>query len=157
MTSCPSAARKSWGEWEHLSVPAAMQSTNLTINPKYQAIFKHASQDRSFLDQFVHSDEVFWPEALSVPTNIGPLATATASTQNTATGQLASSAIDTYTDGSPSGDESHEWVTVAEGAGAWLKLTWPAPVWIDHIVLYDRPNTGDQITEPRWPSATAAT
>jgi len=142
----PVSGAQSWSEWEHLPVPAAMRSTNLGTNPKYQAIAKHASQDRSFLYQFVHSDEIFWPETLSVPTNIAPLATATASTQNTVTGQLASSAVDGYTDGSPGGDESHEWATVAEGVGAWLTLTWQAPVWIDHIVLYDRPNSADQIT-----------
>ena len=32
------------------------------------------------------------------------------------------------------------------GAGSWLKLTWTTPQTFDTIVLYDRPNTNDQIT-----------
>ena len=39
-----------------------------------------------------------------------------------------------------------EWATVSGGAGSWLKLTWSSPQTIDTIVLYDRPNTSDQIT-----------
>ena len=72
-------------------------------------------------------------------------ATATASTQNTGDGQTAAKAID----GSPLGypvDYSHEWVTVREGAGAWIQLTWDNAVSLDRVVLYDRPNLSDQIT-----------
>ena len=72
-------------------------------------------------------------------------ATATASTQNTADGQTAAKAID----GSPLGypvDYSREWVTVRQGAGAWIQLTWSAAVTLNRVVLYDRPNASDQIT-----------
>jgi hypothetical protein len=79
-------------------------------------------------------------------TNIAQLATATASTQNTVTGQLASKAIDGYIDGYP-GDYTREWATVGQRAGAWIQLTWPAPGYIvDRVVLYDRINSDDQIT-----------
>jgi len=30
--------------------------------------------------------------------------------------------------------------------GSWLKLTWSAPYAISSVVLFDRPNTDDQIT-----------
>ena len=72
-------------------------------------------------------------------------ATATASTQNTADGQTAAKAID----GSPLGypvDYSREWASVRQGAGAWIQLTWSVGVTLDRVVLYDRPNTTDQIT-----------
>ena len=39
-----------------------------------------------------------------------------------------------------------EQATSGKGAGAWLKLAWTSPVVISRIVLYDRPNSNDQIT-----------
>ena len=74
----PASGPQSWGTWEHLPVPAAMQSTNLATNPKVVAIDKHASQGGTgdFLGQFVHSDEIFWPEQLGVAANRAPTAVA---------------------------------------------------------------------------------
>ena len=144
----PASGPQSWSTWEHLSVPTAMRSTNENTNPKIQAIAKHVSQGGTddFLGQFVHSDEIFWPETLTLPANIGPLATATASSASP--DQTADKAIDGVVDGSGGspGDYSKEWASNHEKTGAWLTSTWPAPVWIDHIVLYDRPNANDQIT-----------
>ena len=76
--------------------------------------------------------------------NVARLATATASTE--AAGQPASSAIDGFTDGYPLGNATHEWSTAHERAGAWLNLAWSSAQTIDRIVLYDRPNSNDQIT-----------
>ena len=77
--------------------------------------------------------------------NVAPGATVTASSQNTATGQLATKAVDGVADGYP-GDYTREWATNGGGVGSWLQLTWSQPQTLDHVVLYDRPNTGDQIT-----------
>ena len=76
--------------------------------------------------------------------NIASLATVTASSENTATGQLAVKAVDGVADGYP-GDYTKEWATLNEKSGAWLQLTWSSAYLVDRIVLYDRPNTGDQI------------
>ena len=76
--------------------------------------------------------------------NIAPLAAVTASSQNTSTGQLASKAVDGVADGYP-GDYTREWATVGQGAGAWIKLTWSTPYTVDRVVLYDRPNSNDQV------------
>ena len=76
--------------------------------------------------------------------NVAGLAIATASTA--AAGQPASSAIDGFTDGYPLGNATHEWSTAHERAGAWLNLAWSSAQTIDRIVLYDRPNSNDQIT-----------
>jgi hypothetical protein len=72
-------------------------------------------------------------------------ATATASSQSTSTGQLASSAIDNVISGYPT-DTSAEWATNAGGVGSWLELTWPSSYTINNVVLFDCPNTDDQIT-----------
>ena len=53
-------------------------------------------------------------QAAATDTNIAALATATASSQNTSTGQLASKAIDGVIDGYP-GDYTNEWATVGQG------------------------------------------
>jgi LmbE family N-acetylglucosaminyl deacetylase len=77
--------------------------------------------------------------------DLAMLATATASSQNTSTSQTADKAIDGVIDGYP-GDYTKEWATVGGGAGSWLKLTWNSAQTFDTIVLYDRPNSDDQIT-----------
>jgi len=54
-------------------------------------------------------------------------------------------AIDGVIDGYP-GDFTKEWATQGGGAGSWLKLTWSSPQTVNKVVLYDRPNTQDQVT-----------
>jgi LmbE family N-acetylglucosaminyl deacetylase len=83
--------------------------------------------------------------ASGADTNVALVATATASSQNTSTGQLASSAIDGVISGYPN-DDTAEWATVSGGVGSWLLLTWATSYTLDHVVLYDRPNLNDQIT-----------
>jgi hypothetical protein len=82
---------------------------------------------------------------MSTGSNIAPLATVTASSQNVATGQLAIKAVDGIVDGYP-GDYTREWATNGERAGAWITLSWSAPYVVDQIVLHDRPNANDQVT-----------
>jgi hypothetical protein len=84
-------------------------------------------------------------QAAATDANIAAQATVTASSQTTGTGQLATKAVDGVIDGWP-GDYTREWATSGKGAGAWLKLAWTSPVVISRIVLYDRPNSNDQIT-----------
>jgi hypothetical protein len=83
--------------------------------------------------------------ATFIPTNVAPLAVATASSEAARYGQTAAKAIDGVADGYP-GDHTKEWVTSGQRVGAWIQLTWSAARTIDRIVLHDRPNTGDQIT-----------
>jgi PKD repeat protein len=76
--------------------------------------------------------------------NIALLAEVTASSENTSTGQLAVKAVDGVADGYP-GDYTKEWATLKEKSGAWIHLAWSSAYLVDRIILYDRPNTGDQI------------
>ena len=150
MTEPPDLASTTlvWGDHESLPVPADMQSTDPTVNRKIEAINEDQNQGGTagFLGRFVHSDEIFWPETLSLPDgDIAPLATATASSQSIWTHQTADRAIDGVVDGYP-GDYTKEWVTSGEGAGAWLKLTWPEAVTVSRIVLHNRLDLDDQIT-----------
>jgi hypothetical protein len=82
---------------------------------------------------------------VGAPTNVALLAAATASSQNTSTGQLASSAIDGVISGYPNNNTA-EWATNGTGVGSWLRLTWPTSYTINKVVLFDRPNLNDQIT-----------
>lgn len=41
------------------------------------------------------------------------------------------------------GNSSAEWASNGELAGAWLLLTWPLPVSIKTVIMYDRPNWSD--------------
>jgi len=83
--------------------------------------------------------------AAATATNVAAVATVSASSQTASTGQFAVKAVDGVVAGYP-GDYTKEWATYGGRAGSWLKLAWPNPVMINKIVLYDRPNTNDQIT-----------
>jgi LmbE family N-acetylglucosaminyl deacetylase len=78
-------------------------------------------------------------------TNVAGKATATASSENAWDGQTAAKAIDGVISGYP-GDPTTEWATSGAGAGSWLQLTWPGPVQLNAVSLFDRPNLGDQVT-----------
>jgi len=74
--------------------------------------------------------------------NIAPLATFTASSQRTGSG--AAKVADGIVDGYP-GDETREWVTQGEGVGAWIQMNWSSPRTVGRVVIYDRPNSNDQM------------
>jgi hypothetical protein len=77
-------------------------------------------------------------------TNLAESATVLVSSEETSAGQSGSKAIDGLVDGSPN-DSQTEWVTRGEREGAWIKLTWSAPVRVWEVVLHDRPNPADNI------------
>ena len=100
----------------------------------------------------VHDGQIYsFPDTVAVSvlstsnySNVAPLATVTASSQNSSTGQLAAKAIDGVIGGCP-GNCSAEWASVAQLAGAWLNLSWPQSYIVNKIVLYDMPNLNEQI------------
>ena len=137
--------------WSQTSGPAVTLSSTTAVNPTFTAGAAGSSVTLSLVvrDGAVNSPAdtvtVSVPASGSANVAVTLAATATASTENAADDQTAAKAID----GSPLGypvDYSREWVTNREGAGAWLQLSWTNPVTLDHVVLYDRPNLGDQIT-----------
>jgi len=80
-----------------------------------------------------------------VPTseqNIALLAKASAS--SAANGQGPDKAIDNKIDGYP-GDAYAEWASAGTKVGTTFTLTWSSMYTVDTIVLYDRPNSNDQI------------
>jgi LmbE family N-acetylglucosaminyl deacetylase len=91
--------------------------------------------------QYVAATETVSPEE----TNVAPLATATASSQAAAFGQTASKAIDGKIDGYP-GNYEAEWATEGGKVGSTLTLKWSKSYSLDRVVLFDRPNSSDQIT-----------
>lgn len=129
-----------WGARESVRVPLAMQATSLASNPKFLAIQEHGGW--SYLNYFVHRDEVFWVDTVSA--NLASAAAVTASSERAANAQEAVKAVDGAAAGAPV-SPTREWVTNRGKAGSWLRLVWPSPVVIKRIVLYDRPNTTDQI------------
>lgn len=78
--------------------------------------------------------------------NVAGLARVTASSANAATGQAASQACDGWVAGFPD-DHTHEWATTGGGAGSWLTLTWATPHTVRGVVLHDRPNEDDHVTQ----------
>ena len=75
--------------------------------------------------------------------DVALLAAAAASSE--APEQGAENAIDGVVSGYPVNPYA-EWSSEGEKAGAWLKLAWTKSYTLDHVVLYDRPNTDDQVT-----------
>jgi LmbE family N-acetylglucosaminyl deacetylase len=80
-----------------------------------------------------------------VAPNLATSAAVTVSSESVSTQQQGIKAIDGIVDGSP-GDYTKEWATNGQLAGAWLRLTWSAPVTTTQVVLYDRPNPTDNVT-----------
>ena len=135
-------------KWTQTSGPAVTLSDPTSVKPTFTA----PSNATSLAFQLVVTDgsQTSDPSSVTITVkdqeaNIAPQASATASSQNTSTGQTAAKAIDGVIDGYP-GDYTKEWATVGGGAGSWLKLTWTSPQTISKVVLYDRPNANDQVT-----------
>ena len=136
----------SWSQIESVPVPAPMQDPNQATNFKANIIASYKSQDGSdrnaYLYAFVKKNEFFWIRDFS--TNLAGLATVSESTQSPGSGQLGTSAVDGFIEGFP-GYAPWEWVTQGELAGAWINLTWPSPVTISQVVLYNRQDWVDQV------------
>jgi hypothetical protein len=60
-------------------------------------------------------------------------------------GYRGEAAIDGIVAGFPN-DNSKEWASKGEKAGAWIKLSWDSPKKIDRVLLFDRPYGPDQVT-----------
>ncbi|KAM0752192.1 hypothetical protein T439DRAFT_312308 [Meredithblackwellia eburnea MCA 4105] len=81
--------------------------------------------------------------------NLAYSASITASSQDSNDGSLAVRAIDGQIGGytaDGTGDQTLEWSSDHQGAGATLTLTWTSTVKISKVTLYDRPNLDDQVT-----------
>jgi LmbE family N-acetylglucosaminyl deacetylase len=140
--------------WVQKSGSSVQLQNPATSSPNFTAPVS-VPQNNTLSFELVISDGVYTsvPDSVSVivqgtqpsQINIAPLATVTASSQNTQTGQTAAKAVDGVIDGYP-GDYTREWATVGQKAGAWLKLAWSAPYTVSSVILYDRPNLNDNIT-----------
>ena len=141
--------------WRQIAGPSVTLSSTTAASPTFTAPTVPA--DVALVFELVVSDATFssLPDAVTVyvhsstppPTygpNLAPQASITASSQRLATGQTAAKVADGVADGYPN-SPANEWVTANEGAGAWIQMTWPAPVTVAKIVLYDRPNLSDQL------------
>ncbi|GAA5913245.1 hypothetical protein JCM8208_003245 [Rhodotorula glutinis] len=114
LTACASRGEASWLQREY-AVTSALATKSSTSSPQTPVVVP------------------------STP-NLAPLAVATSSSNEA--GSIPFAAIDGVIAGYP-GNESAEWASDHQGAGAWLKLTWNQPVSISTVVLYDRPNSAD--------------
>ena len=133
-------------QWTQTGGPAVTLSSSSAVKPT----FTSPSGATTLTFQLVVSDggQTSQPDSVTISVttpNIAPAATVTASSDNPSTGQTAAKAVDGVIDGYP-GDYTKEWATVGGGVGSWLKLTWTGAYTINKVVLYDRPNLGDQIT-----------
>ncbi len=144
----------SWGAIESIPVPTQMQSSDPTVNLKYQVINQYQSQfpSASGLFSYAKSNEFFWTKDFH--TNLALSATVSVSSENASTGQLGIKAIDAIVDGYSAltlpapigpGDYTKEWATVGQLGGAWIKLTWNSPVTVSKVVLHDRRNPVDNV------------
>ena len=114
---------------------------NELLNPRNGVILTArltVSGRRVDTSQPVFFAKPYWP----FRDNLAPQARATASSSMAS--QPPSAAIDGIVDGIP-GDQSREWASRQEKAGAWLKLEWPQPVEVGRILLFDRPNYADHV------------
>jgi hypothetical protein len=77
------------------------------------------------------------------------IAVSSATASSNAFGQGAVHAVDGWENGykdDGTGNYEQEWASNGQGVGAWLNLAWASPITFNQIVLFDRPNAGDQVT-----------
>jgi alpha-glucosidase (family GH31 glycosyl hydrolase) len=118
-----------------VSGPAILRRGHLIVPPA-QVTFAVGGQK-------IRQPDVLLPiNDLLGPSNVAATATVTAS--GSEGGYTAEGSVDGIVGGYP-GDKSQEWSAGAT-IGAWLRLDWNTPQTVDRIVLYDRPNTVDQVT-----------
>ena len=129
-------------------MPGASTTVTVSINNNANALPVGVYNDTvTFINSTNGTGNTSRGVSLSVAlqaTNIAPLASATASSEASQYGQTAAKAIDGVIAGYP-GDYTREWATNGQGVGARLSLNWPAPYTVNQIVLYDRPNSSDNI------------
>jgi hypothetical protein len=136
--------------WTQTAGPAVTLSSSTAAKPSFTAPAGATSLTFSLVvsdgkASSAPSSVVVTVQAPAGLVNVASLATVTASSQTTSTGQLAIKAVDGIISGYP-GDYTKEWATNGGKAGSWLKLVWATPQTVSKIVLYDRPNLNDQIT-----------
>jgi LmbE family N-acetylglucosaminyl deacetylase len=142
-------------QWQQTGGTSVQLSSSTAMNPTFTAPTGLAQNEHLVFQLIVNDGQLTSiPDSViitvqtgsppPVTENIAPLATVTASSETPASGQLAIKAVDGVADGYP-GDYTREWVTQHEGVGAWLNLAWSTSYTVNRVVLYDRPNTEDQI------------
>lgn len=128
---------------ESVTVPGGATSASFTVSTgdvsAPTVVVISAAFPRGTLEASVTVTPVF--------VNLAQLAAVTVSSENVSSGQLGTKAVDGIADGiaGPGGDYTREWATLGELAGAWIQLTWRAPVTVDEVRLYDRPNLTDHV------------
>jgi LmbE family N-acetylglucosaminyl deacetylase/mannose/fructose/N-acetylgalactosamine-specific phosphotransferase system component IIB len=135
-------------KWTQTGGPSVTLSSSTGVKPTFAA--PSAASTLTFQLVVTDGSQTSAPSTVTVTvtpasTDLALASSVTASSQNTSTGQTAAKAIDGVIDGYP-GDYTKEWATAGGGAGSWLKLTWTGAQTINDVVLYDRPNTNDQVT-----------
>jgi LmbE family N-acetylglucosaminyl deacetylase len=133
-------------QWTQTGGTAVTLSSSTAVQPTFTA----PSSPGTLTFQLVVSNGTSSSSPATVAITVGTTSpdlalTAKATASSAASGQAAAKAIDGVISGYPA-DSSKEWATNGGKAGSWLKLTWTTAQTIDTIVLYDRPNTSDQIT-----------
>ncbi len=142
-----------WDERENVNVPYSMRQTPFAFNLKDQALRLYTSQYYGYIGSFAKVNEIFWPRDFS---SIAKTAAVTASSQQqNSDRKLDQSAVkavdgvrDGYAAGLPHGHTRYphaEWVTDHETVGAWINLEFENTEKISKVLLYDRPNSDDQI------------
>ncbi len=139
-------------QWSQLSGPGVILSDPTSETPFFTAP-SGLQEDAVLRFRLVVSNSNFStiPDHVEVTVqaldqNIAPIASSvTASSENAGSTQTAQKAIDGVATGWPI-DYTREWASSGEGTGAWLELAWDQVYAVNRIVLYDRPNSADQIS-----------
>lgn len=137
-----------WGnltqlDWDRLvrfPVPLEMQILDPLTSLKCVAISQFHSQFTPWLASWARKDEFFWLQDFGL--NQAITAQATASSERVLGGAMR--AIDGVVDGAGN-DPSKEWVSAGQGVGAWIQLSWPGPVKLGQVNLFDRPDTSENV------------
>src|SRR5439155_3532150 len=119
--------------------------TNAIFSPPIVSTVTSFTVSVSVFDGRGGSASGYTSVSVTPASNLAFSSSVTVSSENAGTGQFGIKAIDGFIDGYPSGDYGHEWATLGELVGAWIRLTWAQPRSVISVKLYDRPNLNDHI------------
>ena len=136
---CMDMMQLDWSRAYRFAQPPEMLRTDQGSNMKALAIPIYST----WFTSFVRLNEFFWLKDYG--TNVAITAQVTASSE--VLNGAAVKAVDGAIKGAPL-DRNVEWIS-NETAGAWIQLSWPTPMRIAQVNLWDRPSTTDNVLASR--------
>ncbi len=134
---CLDVTTMEWSRATRFAQPPEMRTSDPATNLKARAIPGDITVQNGWFGSWVRADEIYWLTDLGL--NLAATAQVTASSEDVAGGRGAARAIDGVAGGlGGTAEATRDWVAPQGGPGTWIQLSWPVPVRVAQVNLFDR-------------------